>query len=74
MVPDTSVITLKVATRNGGGVTATIDNRECLVPDGTSFRLAKAPQMLRVIRPAGNSFYKTLRNKLLWGVDARNNN
>lgn len=74
VVPDTSVITLKVMTRNGGGAIATIDNRECLVADGTAFDLAKARHMLRVVRPAGNSFYKTLRNKLLWGVDARNNN
>lgn len=74
VVPDTSCITLKVSTRTGGGAIATIDNRECLVPDGSVFELAKAPQMLQVIRPAGNSFYKTLRNKLLWGVDARNNN
>lgn len=74
VVPDTSVITLTVATRNDNGAIATIDNRECLIADETSFSLAKAPQMLRVIRPAGNSFYKTLRNKLLWGVDARNNN
>lgn len=74
VVPDTSVVTLKVMTRSGGGAIATIDNRECLVADGTAFDLAKARHMLRVVRPAGNSFYKTLRNKLLWGVDARNNN
>lgn len=74
VVPDTSVVTLKVMTRSGGGAIATIDNRECLVADGATFDLAKARHMLRVVRPVGNSFYKTLRNKLLWGVDARNNN
>lgn len=74
VVPDTSIVTLKVTTRHGEEAIATIDNRERLVPDGTAFRLSKASHMLRVIRPAGNSFYKTLRNKLLWGVDARNNN
>ena len=74
VVPDTSVVTLRVETRNGEQAIATIDNRERTVANGTSFSLAKATHMLRVIRPAGNSFYKTLRNKLLWGVDARNNN
>ncbi|WP_298062364.1 NAD(+)/NADH kinase [uncultured Rikenella sp.] len=74
VVPDTSRITLKVTTRNGGKAIATIDNRERPVADGTAFELAKAGHNLRVVRPAGNSFYKTLRNKLLWGVDARNNN
>lgn len=74
VVPDTSRISLRVSTRTGEGATATIDNRECLVPEGAVFELAKAREMLRVVRPAGNSFYKTLRNKLLWGVDARNNN
>lgn len=74
VVPDTSVVTLRVETRKGEQAIATIDNRERTVANGTSFSLAKASHMLRVIRPAGNSFYKTLRNKLLWGVDARNNN
>lgn len=74
VVPDTSVVTLRVETRNGEQAIATIDNRERTVANGTRFSLAKATHMLRVIRPAGNSFYKTLRNKLLWGVDARNNN
>ncbi|MDE5944998.1 MAG: NAD(+)/NADH kinase [Rikenella sp.] len=74
VIPDTSVVTLRVRTRDGRGAIATIDNRETAVADGATFRLAQADHRLRVVRPAGNSFYKALRNKLLWGVDARNNN
>ena len=74
VVPDTSAIRLTVATRNGGEAIATIDNRERMVANGSTFELSRADHRLRVIRPAGNSFYKTLRNKLLWGVDARNSN
>lgn len=73
VVPDTSVVTLRVTTRNGGEAIATIDNREQRVANGTGFTLSRAKQVLRVIRPEGNSFYRTLRDKLLWGVDARNN-
>lgn len=73
VIPDTSRVRLRVATRSGGHAIATVDNRESSVADGTSFELTRAAQPLRVIRPAGHSFYKTLRNKLLWGVDARNN-
>lgn len=74
VIPDTSVVSLCVATRNGGRAIATIDNREVSVADGSTFLLTQAAHRLRVVRPAGNSFYKTLRNKLLWGVDARNSN
>ncbi len=73
VIPDTSVVTLRVATRHGGGAIATLDNRESPVADGATFRMARAEHRLRVVRPVGNSFYKTLKNKLLWGVDARNN-
>lgn len=73
VIPDTSRLTLRVATRGGGEAIATIDNRERPVADGATFTLSRAARVLRVIRPAGHSFYKTLREKLLWGVDARNN-
>ncbi len=72
-VPDTSRLRVGVATRSGDA-TATIDNREFRVASGTAFELQRAPEMVRIIRPALSSFYKTLREKLLWGVDVRNVN
>lgn len=74
VVPDTSCVTLQVFTRDGEAATATIDNRQYPAPNQTVFQIGKAPQKLRVIRPEGSSFYKALRNKLLWGMDARNKN
>lgn len=71
VVPDTSSISLRVSTRNGADVIATIDNQECLIGDGTEFLLERSSQVLRVVRLEGSSFYNALRAKLFWGVDAR---
>lgn len=72
VVPGSSHVKISVGTRYGAGATATIDNREFPAPDGSSFELVRAPRMLKIVRLEGHSFYTTLREKLLWGVDARN--
>lgn len=72
VVPDSSRIELKVETRFDGCSTATIDNREFIVASGAHFTLTRAERMLRVVRLERHSFYKALREKLLWGVDVRN--
>lgn len=72
VVPDSSHISLKVTTREASGATATIDNREYDVQEGAYFELTRSPHKVRVIRPQGHSFYKTLRHKLFWGKDVRN--
>ena len=34
--------------------------------------IAKANYTIKVIKPLHHSFFKTLKNKLMWGADKRN--
>lgn len=74
VVPESSQITVRVSTRDEKAVTATLDNNAYSVDNGTVFEIEKARKILKVIRPAGSSFYQALRKKLYWGIDVRNNN
>lgn len=72
VVPDTSLIQIAGSSRTGNSLTATIDNREYEVAGGERFTVQRSPRTLDVIKLSGSSFYKTIRDKLLWGIDARN--
>ncbi len=71
IVPDTSRINLRVNSRNDKFF-ITADNRTELLPTGIPLAIGKASSRLKMIRLHGTSFYATLRNKLMWGVDKRN--
>ena len=49
-----------------------LDSRIITVKNGTELLIEKAPFAIKMIEPRGGSFFKTLRNKLLWGKDNRN--
>lgn len=73
VVPATNPITIKVTTRGEcENAIATIDNREVEAPSGTTYTIMPCTQKLQEIVLQGHSFYNTLRDKLLWGVDLRN--
>lgn len=71
IIPDETVITLKVNSRSGK-FHVTADNRTLLNDSETTFRLGKAKCTLKMLRLPDTSFYRTLRNKLMWGEDKRN--
>jgi NAD+ kinase len=71
IIPDDTVITLKVNSRSGKFF-VTADNRTILNESETTFRLGKAACTLKMLRLPETSFYRTLRNKLMWGEDKRN--
>jgi len=71
IIPDETVITLKVNSRSGKFY-VTADNRTILNDSATTFRMGKANCMLKMLRLPDTSFYRTLRNKLMWGEDKRN--
>jgi NAD+ kinase len=50
----------------------TCDSRAAKVPIGTSLEVRQAKLKLRTVTPAGNDFFSTLRNRLMWGADPRN--
>lgn len=71
IVPDSSVIRLRVDAGEPE-VLLTLDSRSMLHPTGTEILIKRAPFTLKTVRLRDYTFYDTLRNKLMWGVDKRN--
>lgn len=71
VVPNNSEITLRVEGR-GGKFLASLDSRSCILDNGIELKIKKADFKISVIEMYGQSFYSTLRNKLMWGADKRN--
>jgi len=71
VVPDHHSITLRVEGR-GLHFLASIDSKSEPIYFTESLKIRKAPFKVKTIRLKGHSFFSTLRNKLMWGVDKRN--
>lgn len=67
---DTAVITLSVSSRSHNFLVA-VDGRSETCPEGTRLILRKAPYTIKVLKRPGQSFFSTLRHKLMWGADVR---
>ncbi len=70
VVPDSSRITLKIRSREGGFYVS-LDNQNYSAPDGAEFRIRKAEKPVFLVHLQNISFYETLRNKMMWGMDSR---
>lgn len=70
VVPDSSRITLRLSAR-GGEAFLSLDNRTYNLSDGATIELQTASEQLILATPHNNSFYDTLRDKMMWGVDNR---
>lgn len=71
VVADSNVITLKVQSRSQNFL-AVLDHRSAVFNAGTEIKLKKADFTIKLLKLDNHNFYKTLRNKLMWGVDKRN--
>jgi NAD+ kinase len=71
VVPDDTVITLMVSGREEQHLIS-LDSRILTLDNDTTVTLKKAPFTIQLITLQGESFLKTIRNKLLWGEDKRN--
>ncbi len=71
VVPDDMELTLKVEGR-GGKFLASLDSRSVVVDEGTELKIRKAAFSINMVERSDQSFYSTLRNKLMWGADRRN--
>ena len=71
VLPDNVVINIIVDGR-GPNVMASFDGQTHLMPNGGRLRIAKANIGVKRIQLASYSFFRTLRETLLWGADARN--
>ncbi|MCF0219189.1 MAG: NAD(+)/NADH kinase [Muribaculaceae bacterium] len=70
VVSDSAVIDINVETRTGTFCLA-IDGRSITLPSTARLRLKRAPFDTRIVVRRDHNFAETLRNKLLWGIDAR---
>ena len=70
VMPDTSVVTLRIDTRNNDA-SISIDNRTFKIADNTVLTIKKAKRYIRLAVPHNISFFDSLRNKMMWGVDIR---
>lgn len=70
IISDHSVLELSAVSRESG-VLATMDNRWANVENGAHFIVKKSSFHIRLVKLKNSSFYKTIREKLMWGIDAR---
>lgn len=71
VIPDDTSIELEVNAREKSFLIS-LDSRIKSVPKNTKIFIQKSPFTIKSIIPSNQSFLKTLRTKLLWGEDTRN--
>ena len=70
VIPDTSEITLRIRARQAGA-SVTLDNRIYAAADGAEFTVRRSERSFFLAVPHNITFYDTLRNKMMWGIDIR---
>lgn len=70
VMPDSSVVTLHIATRNNEA-SISADNRTIKISNDTVLTIRRAKRSIRLAVPHNISFFDSLRNKMMWGVDIR---
>jgi NAD+ kinase len=71
VVPDTSVISFEIESRNDQIICA-LDSRREIVTKNLQLAVKKESFYLNLVRLTENNFLHTLHNKLTWGLDKRN--
>jgi len=71
VIPDNNTIKLKMESR-GDSFLATVDNRTEVLEIENEIVLKAADFKIKLLHLNKYSFYNTLRNKLMWGLDKRN--
>jgi len=71
IVPDSWTIELEVHSRSHCFLVA-LDGRSKILEQSTKLRISKADYTVKVIKQLNHTFFDTLKNKLMWGVDKRN--
>ena len=71
VLPDDGHITVKAMSRDKIRVTA--DGHTSLITNSKSeFYITRADYNIKVVKQVNKTYFQTLNNKLLWGVDIRN--
>ena len=67
---DDAVVTLRVSSRNHRFLVS-LDGRSEKCSEDTVLTIKRAPYSIRVVKRPGQSFFRTIRTKLMWGQDIR---
>ena len=70
VIPDSSTVELKIHTRSNEA-SISVDNRTFAITDNKKIVIKMAKRVISLAVPHNISFYDSLRNKLMWGVDNR---
>ncbi|WP_295914979.1 NAD(+)/NADH kinase [uncultured Alistipes sp.] len=70
VIPDSATITLQVHARRSDAF-VTLDSRVYAIGQEAAFTIKRAEQKIFLAVPHNISFYDTLRNKMMWGIDIR---
>ncbi len=69
VIPDSSVVTFRVNSRAPYS-SISLDNRSFDIPSGSELTVRKAEEPVFLVNLQNISFYDTLRNKMMWGLDS----
>jgi NAD+ kinase len=70
VLPDSAVIELDVESRSHNYLIA-VDGRSMTCQEGTKLVVRRAPYNINVVKRPGQRYFNTLREKMMWGADAR---
>lgn len=71
VVPDSVELSFSIEGRTNNYLVA-LDSRLETVDDSVNLKVKKAPFEVKLIQLSDNNYFKTLRQKLNWGLDVRN--
>lgn len=70
VIPDSATVRFEIDTRTRPA-SVSLDNRTYEIGDKTTLTVRRAERVVFLAVPHNISFYDTLRNKMMWGVDVR---
>lgn len=71
VIPDNKEIMVKVESRSSKFIIS-IDHYSKVIDTSIVLKIKKADYIINIVKPLNTSFYETIRNKLMWGMDKRN--
>lgn len=72
VIPDRHEIKLKISDDRSRNFLVSLDSRTQTIDDSIELSVKKADFSFNLIKLKDESFYSTIRNKLMWGIDKRN--
>jgi len=71
IIPDDQVLSFEIEGRSANFL-ASLDSRSVTIDQTIQIAIRKADFHINLVRFEGDTFLKTLRHKMLWGMDNRN--